>query len=58
MSESYLLLRRDDEKPASVEWRDRREDLDDEGGFAAAFASLWWETGREERLVGDGEVEE
>lgn len=52
VSGSYLLLRRD-EWPASVECRDRREDLD-----GAGFASLWWETGREDLLVGDGEVEE
>lgn len=49
VSGSYLLLRR--EEPASVECRERREDLDVDDALVVSL--WWWEAGRADFLVGD-----
>jgi hypothetical protein len=49
-----LLLRR--EWPASVECRERREDLDVDDALVVSL--WWWETGRAGFLVGDGDDDE
>lgn len=54
VSGSYLLLRR--EWPASVECRERREDLDVDDALVVSL--WWWETGRAGFLVGDDDDDE